>query len=29
MRLIIEQPGIGDAHPMGISPEVIVMWCTT
>ena len=25
----IHQSGVGDAHPVGVAPEIGVMWCTT
>ena len=25
----VQEAGIGDSHPVGVAPEVLVMWCTT
>jgi len=25
----LQQTGIGDAHPVGVAPEILIMWCTT
>jgi len=25
----LQQSGVGDAHPVGVAPEILVMWCTT